>query len=95
MHIANSFKYGVAALSVAAAGLAPTLAAAQTSQSGDKWQVSASIYAYVPSLTGTTKFPSPGGDIDVDVLDKPQNGVHGLDRRAQRALGRFQRLPLC
>lgn len=70
MHIVNSFKYGVAALSVAAAGLAPTLAAAQTSQSGDKWQVSASIYAFVPSFTGTTKFPSPGGDIDVDVLDK-------------------------
>ena len=67
MHIANSFKYGVAALSVTAAGLVPTLAAAQTSQPADKWQVSASIYAYLPSVSSSTRFPTTGGSsIDVD-----------------------------
>lgn len=66
MHITTSFKYGVAALSVAAAGLAPTLAAAQTSQPADKWQVSASIYGFLPTISGDTKFPSSGSSVDVN-----------------------------
>ena len=71
MHIAISFKYGVAALSVATAALAPSLAAAQTSQPADKWQVAASIYAYLPTISGATRFPDTGGssiDLDADTI---------------------------
>ena len=44
--------------------LLPRRAAAQASQSDD-WQFQATIYGYLPSLGGSTKFPSPGGDINV------------------------------
>jgi hypothetical protein len=72
MSIATSFKYGVAALSVATAALAPGLAAAQTSQPADKWQTSASIYGFLASISGDTKFPSNGSSVDLSsdaVLD--------------------------
>ncbi len=66
MHIAATFKYGIAALSVAAGAIAPTLSAAQTSQPADKWQVAASIYGYLPTLSGSTRFPSSGSSVEVD-----------------------------
>jgi len=63
--ITNSIKYSVAALCVAAAGLSPTLACAQASQPADKWQVSASINGYLPTLGGTTSFPGSGSSVEV------------------------------
>ncbi|HVN41977.1 MAG TPA: hypothetical protein VMT50_04285 [Steroidobacteraceae bacterium] len=41
-----------------------TVAAAQGE---DAWQFSASIYGYLPSLSGTTKFPANGGGSEVSV----------------------------
>ena len=46
------------------AGVVPATAAAQTS---DAWQFGASIYLYLPTLGGTTNFPSSGGGSDVSV----------------------------
>ena len=72
MHIPTSFKYGVAVLSVAAAGLAPTFVSAQTSQPAEKWQTSASIYGFFASISGDTKFPGNGSSVDLSadtVLD--------------------------
>ena len=66
MHIFTSFKYGITALCVAAGALQPTMATAQTSTTGDKWQVSASIYAFLPSVSGKSSFPTTGSSIDVD-----------------------------
>ena len=48
----------------ASAALLPTMAAAQTS---DAWQFGASIYLYLPTVGGTTKFPSSGGGSDVSI----------------------------
>ena len=67
MHLPTSFKHGLSVLCVAAAGLAPTFATAQANTTGDPWQVSASIYGYLPTLSGTTRFPSGGGtSVSVD-----------------------------
>ncbi|HSC65822.1 MAG TPA: hypothetical protein VLD35_19435 [Caldimonas sp.] len=58
-----------AALS-AAVLLAPATASAQAS---DAWQFGASIYGWLPSLTGTTTFPVPpggsGATVDADIID--------------------------
>ena len=75
-------------------------AAAQTSQSG-QWQYWASIYAYLPTISGTTSFPAraPGvgwfrrlerlGYLRLRRQDhrEPQVHLHGLVRRPQRTLG--------
>jgi hypothetical protein len=59
-------------LSVALAGLTPVAAHGDTA--GDPWQFSASIYGWIPSLSGDVIFPvgSGGSDLSVsteDVLD--------------------------
>ncbi len=73
MHIPSPVKYGIAAVSLAGAALMPTLASAQTPPSNmpeAKWQFSASIYAYLPTLSGNTTFPglpgSPSSSMSVD-----------------------------
>lgn len=65
MQIPSTLKYGIAALSLAGAALTPTIAAAQSSATGmqdGKWQFAASIYAYLPTLSGNTTFPGLPGN---------------------------------
>ena len=77
MHIPSPVKYGIAAVSLAGAALMPTLASAQTLPSNmpeAKWQFSASIYAYLPTISGSTTFPglpgnpSPGLSVDASTI---------------------------
>jgi len=80
MHIPNSCKCGLAALTVAAGALAPSLAAAQTSQPAEKWQTSASLYGFFASISGDTTFPSNGSSIDLSsdtVLDSLKMAFFG------------------
>jgi hypothetical protein len=65
MSIPSPVKFGIAALSLAGAALTPTVASAQTSAAGmqdGKWQVSASLYAYLPTIGGSTTFPGLPGN---------------------------------
>ncbi len=73
MRIPAPFKIGIAVLSLAGAALAPTIASAQTQAAGmpdGKWQVSASIYGYLPTIGGSTTFPGlPGNPSSSASLD--------------------------
>jgi hypothetical protein len=56
-HVQRGIAIGI----LAAGMLLPTIAAAQTSQANwgsGKWQFGATIYAYLPSIGGSTKFPA-------------------------------------
>jgi len=64
MKIHASFKKQAAVLALAAGALLPSMAQAQQA---DKWQYSASIYGYLPSIGGKTAFPSNSGGSSVDV----------------------------
>jgi|JI10StandDraft_1071094.scaffolds.fasta_scaffold71104_2 hypothetical protein len=73
MNIPSSFRFSLAALATAGAALAPAISHAQAQPSamaGEKWQTSLSIYAYLPSIGGTTNFPTlpgnPSPSINVD-----------------------------
>lgn len=57
----------LAAMLALAAAVAPGVALAQPTQ--DEWRVGATIYGYLPSIGGSTRFPvqSGGGSIDVPV----------------------------
>jgi hypothetical protein len=73
MSIPTPLRLGIAALSIAGAALAPTTASAQTQAAGmqdGKWQFSASIYGYLPTIGGSTTFPglpgSPSPSLNVD-----------------------------
>jgi hypothetical protein len=77
MHIPSPVKYGIAAVSLAGAALMPTLASAQTLPSNmpeAKWQFSASLYGYFPTIGGSTTFPglpgnpSPSLSIDASTI---------------------------
>jgi hypothetical protein len=60
MNIPSSFRFSLAALATAGAALAPAISHAQAQPSamgGSEWQTSLSIYAYLPSIGGTTNFP--------------------------------------
>jgi hypothetical protein len=54
---------------IAAVALCPALAAADTTQSGTDsgWQFNASIYAFLPSLGGSTVFPINTGGSSVNI----------------------------
>lgn len=74
---AEQFTGGVSmitskALAQAACALAAVLPAASVAQVADEWQFQASIYAYLPSIGGTTTFPPVGGgssaSVDVDQI---------------------------
>jgi hypothetical protein len=52
----------------ALAGLAPVAAHAEST--GDSWQYSASIYAWLPALSGTTAFPVTTGGTSMDVTSQ-------------------------
>jgi hypothetical protein len=64
------------------AGLAPATAVAQTS---DKWQFSGSIYLYLPTVGGSTRFPSSGGGSDVSI-----DGDQILDALKMAFMGSFE-----
>jgi hypothetical protein len=49
----------------AAAMMAPSAAQAQTSP--DPWQFSAALYAWLPSMSGTSRFPTSGNGPSLDV----------------------------
>jgi len=73
MHIPSPVKYGIAAVSLAGAALMPTLASAQTLPSNmpeAKWQFSATLYGYLPTIGGSTTFPglpgSPSPSLSLD-----------------------------
>lgn len=53
-----------AALLCASAAMLPNTASAQTT---DAWKFDASIYLYLPSIDGTTRFPQGGGGSDVGI----------------------------
>jgi hypothetical protein len=58
----------VLGVAIAAEVLFPVLAAAESPQSGSQpgtWQFSASIYAYLPTIDGTTSFPGGASDISI------------------------------
>ena len=73
MHIPSPVKYGIAAVSLAGAALMPTVASAQTLPSNmpeAKWQYSATLYGYFPTIGGSTTFPglpgNPSPSLSVD-----------------------------
>ena len=56
------------AIGAAVAALLPSIAHAETAD--DNWQVRAVIYAYLPSISGTTRFPSDtGSSVNIDAND--------------------------
>lgn len=73
MKIHKPARFGIAALSFAVVALAPAIASAQTQQAplqSDKWQYSATIYGYLPTIGGSTTFPglpgSPSPSLGID-----------------------------
>ena len=58
------FLTGAAVLALVTGALVPTHARAQTPPAGD-WQFGAIVYAYVPSIAGSTNFPSDGTSVGV------------------------------
>jgi hypothetical protein len=73
------------------AGLAPAPAVAQTS---DAWQFGAAVYVYLPTVSGSTRFPSSGGgsDINIDgstILDKLKMAFMGSFEARKGAWGGF------
>jgi hypothetical protein len=73
MSISTSLKSGAAILAVGAATAFPTAALAQSSWDSGKWEFSAILYAYLPSLGGSLNVPfnssSPANiNVDVDTL---------------------------
>lgn len=72
MNLSNRFRCCAAAASVACAALLPGVCSAQLAAdatSSEGWRFGASIYGYLPSISGSSKFPvsSGGGSIDVPV----------------------------
>ena len=55
-----------AAVSIAAAALVPSIAAAQTASAGD-WQFAGTIYGYLPTIGGSSSFPvdSAGNPVSI------------------------------
>ena len=65
MHIPTLVKHGLATMSLVGASLTPAVVSAQTLPSNmpdAKWQFSASIYAYLPTISGSTTFPGLPGN---------------------------------
>ena len=77
MNIPSSFRFSLAALATAGAALAPAISHAQAQPSAmgaSAWKTSLSIYAYLPTISGSTTFPtlpgnpSPGVNIDANTI---------------------------
>lgn len=77
MNIPPSFKVSLAALATVGAALAPAITHAQTqptAMGGSEWKTALSIYAYLPTISGATTFPtvpgnpSPGVNVDASTI---------------------------
>jgi hypothetical protein len=70
MNVSTPFKHGTAIFVIAAGALLPTSAAAQSAQTGQesgKWQYTATLYGWLPSIGGKLAVPvESGGSINVD-----------------------------
>jgi hypothetical protein len=71
MNVPLPLRHGTAILVLAASAILPVSATAQSAQAGwesAKWQYSATIYAYLPSIGGKMAFPvdTGGSSINVD-----------------------------
>jgi len=66
MHARTPIRYATAVLALSTAALLPAAAFGQTAQP-EKWQYWASIYAYLPSISGQTTFPSGSGGSGINV----------------------------
>jgi hypothetical protein len=67
MNSLNPLQSIARVLALTATAIVPTLAAAQPSAgtSAGEWQFSASVYAYLPTLSATTDFPVTGSTADL------------------------------
>ncbi|MBK6359576.1 MAG: hypothetical protein IPF39_06435 [Comamonadaceae bacterium] len=73
MNIPSSFKFSLAALATAGAALAPAVSHAQTqpaAMGASEWKTALTLYAYLPTIGGSTSFPTlpgnPSPSISVD-----------------------------
>lgn len=70
MNVSTSLKGGMAALAVAAVALLPNSAAAQSTQAAwetGKWQFSAILYAYLPTIDGSLTLPPDSSNPSINV----------------------------
>lgn len=75
-----------AATACAVAALLPTLAAAQTAQPAPgAWRYAASVYLYLPSVGGSTSFPTAGNGTPINI-----SGQEILDHLKMAAMGSFE-----
>jgi hypothetical protein len=75
MNVSTSLKGGMAVLAVAVSALLPNSAAAQSTQAAwetGKWQFSAILYAYLPTIDGSLTIPpdpsSPSINVDAGTI---------------------------
>ena len=65
MNIPSSFKFSLAALATAGAALAPAVSHAQTqpaAMGASEWKTALTLYAYLPTIGGSTSFPTLPGN---------------------------------
>jgi len=69
MNISSRIRGGIAVLALAAAASVPNVAVAQSTQAWDsgKWQYSAVIYGYLPTIGGTMAFSTASGSPSINV----------------------------
>jgi hypothetical protein len=85
MRTRQVLRYAIATLAVAVAAALPSLASAQASPldpPAGQWRFAASVYLYVPSLSGSTRVPAdaPGTPINVSldqIIDKLDGALMG------------------
>ena len=53
--------------------LLPGVVAAQAPSDSKEWDVRAAVYGYFPDIGGDTRFPAPGGEIDIQSDDLMSN----------------------
>jgi hypothetical protein len=75
MNVSTSFRGGTAVLALAASALLPISAAAQSTQAAwgtGKWQFSATLYAYLPTIDGSLTIPpdpsTPSINVDAGTI---------------------------
>jgi hypothetical protein len=82
MSIHATLKFGAAVLAVAASALLPSIAAAQAQQApwqAGKWQYAGSLYAWFPTIGGSSKYPVDSGGSSVNVnTDKLIDAIDGF-----------------
>ncbi|MEJ5990460.1 hypothetical protein WG902_10700 [Ramlibacter sp. PS3R-8] len=59
----------LAVAAVALAGLQPALSAAQSDLAAGPWRYRASVYGFLPTFEGTSRYPTGGSSIEVNTSD--------------------------